>query len=212
MKKSLRIFIIIFIILIVFISIFNIRLRNLYMGIKNPKVQSVESIKRFVSENHVEGTVIIPYDSLSFNYLQKYFDFGNIIVFNHEGKVVENNFISLGGHCYSEVCNNIKGGFVFEKNNFKSLDSLNLLDSLSTYSIMLQQNRKIELKNKYDFIIVYGWVSFVKSSYIKRQLAFLDFLKNQKKYKVILVAVNTDYFDLWCDKDCLLPKAEDLFK
>lgn len=213
-KKVFKILLIVFSVLIV-LAIGNTIWQQQAMDLKNPELESVQSISDFKQKNYVPGDILlIAKDTTSFNdIVDTYFGNGRIWIFDNKGAVLETNvaYSNAFGACFRDIKKNIvKKDFDFssstidpsflKKEFFKKLiDNTLLIEGVSAVDL------SDDLFNNYEYIVVYGWSKYFGMSYKNPQVKEIeDHIKTENK-NALLVGVNVDYVDYWYPKEKTLP-------
>lgn len=185
------------------------------MDLRNPELETVETIYYFKEENDVVGDfILIAKDTTSFdNVVNPYFGNGGIWIFDGKGTTLEANIENHGGACFQDIRDIIvKKDFDFTSSQidfaFFNREN-NFFDKLLQNTVSVEEERVTDLIEypfgKYDFIIVYGWSKYYGMSHKNSQIKEIDeYIKSNDK-KVLLIGVNVDFVDYWYPKDKPLP-------
>jgi parallel beta-helix repeat protein len=185
------------------------------MDLKNPELESIQSISDFKQQNNVSGEIVlIAKDTTSFyNIINPYFGNGGIWVFDNKGNVLETNvaYSNSFGACFREIKNNIiKKNFDFSSSTIEpSFTKENYFEKLLKSTVLVNNATVVESLEypfeNYEYIIVYGWSKYYGLSYKNSQVKEIDdYIKSNNK-NVLLVSVNVDYADYWYPKNEPLP-------
>lgn len=213
-KKVFKILLIVFSLLVV-LFIGNKIWQQQTMDLKNPELESVQSISEFKLQSHVPGDILlIAKDTISFDdIVDNYFGNGRIWVFDNKGAVLETNvaYSNSFGACFRNIKNNIiKKDFDFSNSTIEpSFLKRDFLKELIDNTLLIEGVSAVELEadafNAYDYIVVYGWSKYYGMSHKNSQIKEIDeYIKSNDK-KVLLIGVNVDYVDYWYPKEKPLP-------
>lgn len=159
-----------------------------FLGLSEPKIETIESITAYAKEHNLKGELFFASDSLSQIALDKYFNYGLIFVINSDSLLLNCNQESLGGECYQDIQDQLCKGFPITARKFKDvINGKMIIDSLFANSQTLQP--KTDWKN-YKYTIIYSWVKYSKACIEESTLRFIKCVENNPEVR--LISVNTD--------------------
>jgi len=161
-------------------------------GVRNPKIQTNESVCRYLSKNGVgayDGSFILR-DSLAFIELIKHVEsFPSVSFFTTDGNLI---IINDSGFCAGvahEYASNFKAGSYFRTDTSYHLTELNtLISSLGPPS-------ELETGNT-DIILVGFWATYF-GSVNKNVFGVFEAICNNPGIKCRLYLINTDFMESW---------------
>ena len=191
MKKSHQ-YILLFIFIVIASTFFYKWKQLQFLGLKEPKIETVESIISYAKQNNIYGEILITKNEETFPILKKYFDFGYIYVLDKNFNLIDCNLESYGGRCFqdiqSDICKNVK---IATRKFDKKITGKLIMDTLLKNSKCITRKDSLSFKN-YDRIYLYTWVKYSKSSIDESSIAFMKCLKKQGDSKSLILTINTD--------------------
>ena len=171
-------------------------------SILQPQLETLESIRSF--SNNVCGVILVPKDSAHHIFTERYFDNGSIFVFDNNKKILTNNYSNYNGICYSSIESKLcSDGSINNKQNLLFGQAW-VFDSLRKSVFFLDADSAV-LNETYDLIIVYGWSKYFSITYDNHRKEFYECMISKKNIKVLFLAVNNDYTELFWDAKKPIP-------
>lgn len=171
-------------------------------SIHQPRLETLESIRSF--SNNISGLILVPKDSAHHIFTERFFDNGNIFVFDSNKKVLTNNFSNYNGICYSSIESKLcSDGSINNKQNFL-FGQVWVFDSLRKSVFFLDADSAV-FNETYDLIFVYGWSKYFPITYDNHRKEFYECMISKKNMKVLFLAVNNDYTELFWDAKKPIP-------
>ena len=171
-------------------------------SIHQPQLETLESIRNF--SNNVSGIILLPKDSVHQIFTKQFFDNGSIFVFDNNKKILTNNYSNYNGICYSSIESKLcSEGSI---NNITNVlyGQTWVFDSLRKSVFFLDADSAV-LNETYDLIIVYGWSKYFSLTYNNHRKEFYECMISKKNMKVLFLAVNNDYTELFWDAKKPIP-------
>jgi hypothetical protein len=173
-----------------------------YKSIHEPRLETLESIRSF--SNNISGLILVPKDSAHHIFTERFFDNGSIFVFDSNKKVLTNNYSNYNGICYSSIESKLcSDGSINNKQNLLFGQAW-VFDSLRKSVFLLDADSAV-LNETYDLIIVYGWSKYFSITYDNHRKEFYECMISKKNMKVLFLAVNNDYTELFWDAKKPIP-------
>jgi hypothetical protein len=171
-------------------------------SIHQPILETLESIRNF--SNNVSGIILLPKDSVHHIFTKQFFDNGSIFVFDNNKKILTNNYSNYNGICYSLIESKLCSDGSINNNENLLFGQTWLFDSLIKSVIFLNADSAL-LNETYDLIIVYGWSKYFSITYDNHRKEFYQCMISKKNMKVLFLAVNNDYTELFWNKNTPIP-------
>lgn len=165
-----------------------------FLGLSDPQVQTKESIVEYAKKNGIAGDIFIAKDSISYDTLSKYFDFGYIYIFDNKRRLLDCNIENLGGRCFQDIQEDICNEIEIKKRPNLRLEGHKIWDKLLNNSECITcrfEINNLDL-NEFDYIIIYTWVMYSKACINDNSIRFMRCADNSK-YNIRIFTVNTDY-------------------
>lgn len=171
-------------------------------SILQPQLETLVSIRNF--SKNVNGIILLPKDSLHQIFTKQFFDNGSIFVFDNNKKILTNNYSNYNGICYSLIESKLcSDGSINNKQNLLFGQTW-VFDSLRKSVFFLDADSAV-LNETYDLIIVYGWSKYATLTYNNHRKEFYECMISKKNIKVLFLAVNNDYTELFWDAKKPIP-------
>lgn len=162
-------------------------------GLKQPELETVQSISNYAKENKVRYNVLAtPTDTVAFNRLNKNLGMPGVIFFNSAHLPLKS---SKGTGCPKEAHRFINSMTATHKVDSSQLSITDYKDYLPMLEV-IDGDKKALADSNYDYIIVYTWAKYLP----KQSLAMAKVgteAAAMKDKNILVISVNLDFTDNW---------------
>lgn len=193
MKKWLLIVLLFITLIIVVLFFFGKSILLSFSGIKNPVIESVETIK---STDVIQAKYDWLAGSISksgFNKLQEQLGVPGIIVFDKNGHALLSN---RGEGCQITARSKLKElGLNTKIDSSRATKGFRLFDDLLSNTEVINKGNQSNIE-QYKYIVVYTWAKYLPKQSKDMINAVYDGLKDNKDM-VLVISLNLDYLNTW---------------
>jgi hypothetical protein len=170
--------------------------------------ETKQSMLDYAALSGIPGDILVAKDTVGYENIFDLFAPGNIIVLDANNNIVDCNFSDYHGSCYADIADYICNDFDFTKSKYdhKITDST-LVNRLKSSTVSLATDSAWNETAKNDYTVIFCWAKWMKISHTNegKVQKIGECIKNNTKYKIALVSVNTDCVAPWYPVTAELP-------